>query len=524
MSNNAAIPVIDLFAGPGGLGEGFSSFRNQNQQHGFKIKLSIEKDPFAHQTLELRSFFRQFQTEAVPVEYYSLLRQTSIPISPRIELIYAGYPAQAENAKRESWLAELGVEKPDSVHDRVSDALQDSDTWVLIGGPPCQAFSVIGRARNKGNPKYIADDDKRHFLYVEYLQVIADHEPAIFVMENVRGLLTASLSNGRIFQRILDDLRAPSIAMRREQRTIRSRKGTSGQARYKIVSLTERQLSDNTDIPDFVVRMERYGIPQSRHRVILVGIREDLGNISPELLNYCDPINTDQVLNGLPRLRSGLSKQDDSAEAWYKILQLARERTWFGNTPKAIQDELAGILDTLTLPPDGRGGEFIEYPSDIGYANEWFLDARLNGVLNHKARSHMVEDLYRYLYASCYAKVEGRSPELKDFPEELLPEHKNVSDALDGDMFSDRFRVQVASKPSTTITSHISKDGHYYIHSDPAQCRSFTVREAARIQTFPDNYFFYGPRTAQYTQVGNAVPPLLASQIARIVYKMLAQV
>ena len=135
----------------------------------------------------------------------------------------------------------------------------------------------------------------------------------------------------------------------------------------------------------------------------------------------------------------------------------------------------------------------------------------------------MKSDLHRYLFAACFASVEGRSPSLSDFPRDLLPDHDNVSEALATGHFSDRFRVQLADLPSTTITSHISKDGHYYIHYDPAQCRSLTVREAARLQTFPDNYFFCGGRTAQYSQVGNAVPPLLARQIAEVVYNLLSK-
>jgi DNA (cytosine-5)-methyltransferase 1 len=145
------------------------------------------------------------------------------------------------------------------------------------------------------------------------------------------------------------------------------------------------------------------------------------------------------------------------------------------------------------------------------------VDAKLKGVCNHATRSHIRADLHRYFFVSAFGLVHGRSPLLNDFPRALLPDHENVAAALKETKFNDRFRVQVASRPATTITSHISKDGHYFIHPDPAQCRSLTVREAARLQTFPDNYFFEGERTAQYHQVGNAVPPLLAHQIAKIV-------
>jgi DNA (cytosine-5)-methyltransferase 1 len=189
-----------------------------------------------------------------------------------------------------------------------------------------------------------------------------------------------------------------------------------------------------------------------------------------------------------------------------------------------VHDRILNTIDSLTVPRKDRGSEFIPANPGVDYRPDWFIDSRIGGVCNHKTKGHMPSDLHRYLYASCFAQVHDRSPTLKDFPKDLLPNHRNAIEALDrsGGLFADRFRVQLKGKPATTITSHIHKDGHYYIHYDPSQCRSLTVREAARIQTFPDNYLFCGNRTQQYHQVGNAVPPLLAHELAALVYRLLA--
>jgi len=192
---------------------------------------------------------------------------------------------------------------------------------------------------------------------------------------------------------------------------------------------------------------------------------------------------------------------------------------------RADSDELSSFirskLSKIASPRADRGAEFIQGKSTTEYAPQWFCDSRIGGVCNHSSRSHMESDLFRYFYAACYAAYHGRTPTLRHFPKELLPNHGNVREAIGNGHFADRFRVQVSSRPSTTIVSHISKDGHYYIHPDPLQCRSLTVREAARLQTFPDNYFFCGNRTSQYAQIGNAVPPLLAMQIGEIVRDVL---
>lgn len=496
-----AIPVIDIFAGPGGLGEGFSSLF-ENGERIFKTVLSIEMDKYAHQTLLLRSFYRQFDPEKIPEDYYEVLRGNLSENE-----LYDRWHEKAADAKKEAWKAKLGFddesEDPETVDKRIREALPEDKEWVLIGGPPCQAYSVVGRSRRK--EKILdADKDEKVDLYKQYLRIIEKHQPAVFVMENVKGMLSARSKSYSIFERIMEDLKRPG---------------------YKVFSLVKEPRNNLFDEPefepeDFVIRCENYGIPQTRHRVILLGIREDFYNTKPRILKrQPSKISISEVIDDLPRLRSGLSRQNNNWKNWSSKVSEITLNGVMSNLDAKVVKEIKGTVKNLSNPHKDDGKEFVENRADYSppeYKTNWFYDERIGGACNHKSRGHMGSDLHRYLFASAFGKVKGRSPKLEDFPKSLLPDHKNVKEAIKTKKFADRFRVQLEGKPSKTITSHISKDGHYYIHYDPSQCRSLTVREAARIQTFPDNYFFCGPRTSQYIQVGNAVPPLLARKIAKI--------
>lgn len=516
------IPIIDIFAGPGGLGEGFSSLIEPvSKKRKFKISLSIEKEYYAHQTLTLRSFYRQFPSGQVPTEYYDFV-QGRIAFDD----LYKAHPKQAADARKEAWRAQLGENDKavsnEKVDQRISNALNGKKDWLLIGGPPCQAYSVVGRSRRRDK---LLDEkkDARVGLYKQYLRILAVHNPAVFVMENVKGLLSARTKSDSVFENIINDLSNPVKAHRSEY----GNNGVSFECPgYKIFSLVEKPGSfdaDNNPVfrpEDFLIYSEKHGIPQTRHRVILLGIRNNLDIEEPDILPEEKQIGVEQVLNGLPKLRSGLSKIKDSQANWTSTLKYIQKNGILMDIDEDIRGEIKNHLQGLNNASRTIGAGFVPNFVDTDYEPDWFLNENLLGACNHQSRGHMESDLLRYLFVSCFGKVRGRSPKLKDFPEDLLPAHKNAK----GKNFADRFRVQLANAPSKTITSHISKDGHYYIHPDPAQCRSLTVREAARIQTFPDDYFFCGPRTAQFVQVGNAVPPLLANKIAGIVYDIFLEI
>ena len=505
--------VIDLFAGPGGLGEGISSVVYENGNLPFQIGVSVEKEPSAHKTLTTRAFYRKIKDLPNGLNDYIDYVQRRITRTQLFEL----YPEQAISASNET------LDKPRAlgednvlIYERIRELIAEHNgPKVLIGGPPCQAYSLAGRSRNAGVEKYDAAKDHRNFLYLEYLKVLAIAQPDVFVMENVRGILSAKLNDKIMFPNILKDLRKPS--------RVTKVKGGLGYRIYSLVVPSQNPRNPQyQNSSDFLIRSENYGVPQARHRVILIGVREDRVGVPDILKPLGNQVTVQEVLSDLPKLRSGFSKRPDVQADWEQVVtehanyipQLLREK--FGK-------EATEHLNLLPLSDLDRVA--IQYNPERAiqlpiHLTNWYLDNHPFCVLNHETRGHMESDLLRYGYSAAYTALNnGITPKAKDFPVDLAPNHDNWTSGS----HADRFRTQSATKCSTTVTSHISKDGHYFIHYDPQQCRSLTVREAARLQTFPDNYLFEGNRTQQYVQVGNAVPPFLAQQIGHVVMDLLSQ-
>jgi DNA (cytosine-5)-methyltransferase 1 len=566
------IAAIDLFAGPGGLNEGFG--RYSSEQLRFDVKLSIEKDPVACRTLRLRAFYRQFEREAVPKAYYDYIRGEASKLA-ELEAM-----PQWEIARRHVRQWNLGSSEgtegyvsATDLHLAINDALRGSGgEWVLLGGPPCQAYSLIGRARmigvgakvRKANDAQRTEasrkerelafaDDHRHTLYREYLRVVAVHQPAAFVMENVKGMLSARLPlNGnvgdkhvrspKVFDQIHKDLRDPwtAIALDPDVENLKelNQRFKRGDHTYRLYSfvMSADDAWAGLDGKEFLIKAEEFGVPQARHRVILLGVRTDLKSTHKPLETVKEHVSVRTAIKEMPRLRSGISRKDaktinrlggDTASNWHAALRDAVEVIVEDTADKKLRKTLKQYVTDAESAIE-RGGAFVkckdtlsELPSTL---RQFIRDPEIGGVIQHVSRSHMASDLARYLFLAAAAnkqKVEDQqTPTLYAWPKSLLPKHANVRHqgpkrVVDG--FTDRFRVQVWDRPSSTIMSHLQKDGHYFIHPDPAQCRCLTVREAARLQTFPENYFFEGNTTQQFLQVGNAVPPYLAVQLARSV-------
>lgn len=505
--------VIDLFAGPGGLGEGFAALE-VDSHHPFRIGISVEKEESAQKTLRLRAFLREYRERhgKLPEEY------VAFHAGERGEPDWEQLDAEAwQHACSEARQLELGsqevAEEIDLAIERIRSEHQET---ILIGGPPCQAYSLVGRARSKGKKDYVPEEDARHFLFREYIRVLDKLRPAIFVMENVKGMLSSTVQRRRVFEMLMEDL---------------SSLGHSGEELYQLRAFRLDEdairLKEVDDPSEFIVRAEQFGVPQKRHRVIVIGIRSDIADRAHAVsipLPTPARVTVSETIGNMPRLRSGLSPAKlDNPKQWKSAVknaagQLSKVSKRSGTD--TIGERFKHISADLMEKASNERSDH-ELPKAYGNSNipllQWLENRELRSLAQHETRGHMQSDLGRYLFVSTFGEVNGRSPKASEFPEELAPDHRSWSTGK----FADRFRVQLASEPATTITSHISKDGHYFIHPDPLQCRSLTVREAARLQTFPDDYLFLGNRTQQYVQVGNAVPPYLARQIAQLLLRLL---
>ncbi|WP_206526882.1 DNA cytosine methyltransferase [Paragemmobacter kunshanensis] len=505
--------IVDLFAGPGGLGEGFASLAKDGHAP-FRIGISVEKEASAHRTLTLRAFLREYMA------FHGTLPDQFINFHAGLETEpdWSAVDAQAwKHAVDEARALELGTDVAASAIDCAIENLKAGyDDTILIGGPPCQAYSLVGRARSKGKVGYVPEEDARHYLFREYIRVLDKLRPAAFVMENVKGMLSSTVESRLVFEMLMEDLASLGTGHGHhyELRAIRL---ADGMATLQVA----------TQPSDFIVRAEQFGVPQRRHRVIIVGIRSDLATRASgaRIAVSCTTRTVDETIGNMPPLRSGISRASDTAEAWRKeVAGFARllERISNGDEDGALASEFREIREVLKHGAETRRSS-SRLPAAYGTSNDvlmrWLERPGLRALAQHETRGHMASDLGRYLFAAVFGKVRGYSPKAADFPLALSPDHRNWHSGV----FNDRFRVQLAHEPSTTVTSHISKDGHYFIHPDPLQCRSLTVREAARLQTFPDDYLFLGNRTQQYVQVGNAVPPFLARQIATLVHSALTK-
>jgi DNA (cytosine-5)-methyltransferase 1 len=435
---NEKLVVIDLFSGAGGLTEGFA-------REEYNIVAHVEKEKWACETLKTRICYHYLESVGDLELYYEYLRRSSghLSIDNDRQIIFDKYPKLKEKIEIEvinktfgDPLEDLGATPLDEIIEIIQKALEYHKVKkvdVIIGGPPCQAYSLIGRGRMRD----AAESDKRNFLFKYYKEIVKRFAPEVFIFENVPGILSAH--KGKIFEAIKEEF---------------------AEIHYNLSSGP-----DENDPKKNIIDASRFGVHQSRKRVILLGSKKNIKY--PAFENYkeeFDSLTTEDAIGDLPMMEPG-----------------------DGN------DFFCGEYSNLEM------GGISEY--------QQLMRKHSIGVLNHKARKHLDRDLRNYARAIEKAEV-GQQLKYCEIPEEDST-HKNKRD------FEDRFKVHRWNDIPHTIVAHISKDGHYNIH--PKQCRSLTVREAARIQSFPDNYKFEGPRTWQYVQVGNAVPPLMAQAIARAV-------
>ena len=402
---------IDLFAGAGGLSEGFI-------RAGFNPIAHVEMNPDACNTLKTRTAFHYLKEKGRVNEYYEYLKGEIT----RDEL-WSKIPQHLISSVINK---EISPETLPQIFNIIDQELQKKDVDIVIGGPPCQAYSVAGRARKN------MDDDPRIHLYKHYVEFLKRYKPKMFVFENVPGILSAS--NGKYLEKI-----------------------------FSAVKEQGYELEKN------VLNAKDFNVLQDRKRVIIIGWRKDLKLQYPKF---------------------------DSKEVQYEVL-----KHLFSDLPKLKSGQ-----------GEWNATKYIKKTNS--YLESTGIRNGIDFTTQHIARYNNENDLEIYRIAVEKWINENKRLNYSELPERLI-RHNNTK------TFTNRFQVVNHKGVSHTVVAHICADGHYYIHPDINQNRSITVREAARIQSFPDDYFFESSRTAAFKQIGNAVPVLMAEGIAKKIREML---
>ncbi|MCY9178065.1 DNA cytosine methyltransferase [Bacillus inaquosorum] len=401
--------VIDLFAGAGGLSEGF-------RQEGYEIVAHVEMDKSACNTLRTREAYYYLKQKKLLNIYNEYLLQNIT----RGEL-YKYIPQEILDKVIQTEISNKTIPK---IFAQIEEIIGEETVDLIIGGPPCQAYSTAGKARDPNKMK----NDPRNYFYRYYIRFLKKFNPKIFVFENVRGILTAQ--EGKVLKNIRRNLK---------------------NAGYKM---------DHR-----ILNAKDFGVSQIRERVIIIGWKKELDFEYPKFKIKPEPPNIKELFKDLPKIKAGeqISGKEKYLIKQNKSLEKIRCKNW----------------DLLT---------------------------------QHISRPNNENDLKIYKLVVNTWNNERRILKYNELPSELVT-HKN------SDIFLDRYKNIKYETLSHTIVAHIAKDGHYYIHPDIEQNRSLSIREAARIQSFPDDFYFEDSRTAAFKQIGNAVPPLMAREIAHVIKK-----